>query len=110
MKRTVREDRGAWLLLKNAAVRAREIAKSLASTTAPKLPTEVVGAPGLRKSARMLPARSTTAITIGSDVEAAALCTTAWTSLCDNAVPVLAAPAAKGAVPVAAGGFPAPHS
>ncbi len=45
MKRTVRLESGAWLLLKKAAVRARATASSLLSTVSPKLPVEVTGAP-----------------------------------------------------------------
>ena len=47
MNRTVREERGAWLLVKKAAVRASPTASSSALTTAPKFPTPVVGAPAL---------------------------------------------------------------
>ena len=47
IKRTVREESGASLLLKNAPVRARETANSTVSTVAPKFPVEVVGAPVL---------------------------------------------------------------
>src|SRR5665213_905123 len=81
MNRTVREDSGAWSLLKNAAVRARETARSFASTCALKFPATRVGADGLRYTPKTLPERSTTVITmvLGS-AACAALCTSAETS------------------------------
>ena len=41
MNRTVREESGAWSLLKKAAVRARPTASSSAGTVWPKFPIEV---------------------------------------------------------------------
>ena len=46
IKRTVREESGAWSLLKNAAVRASETASSFASTWPPKFPVASAGADG----------------------------------------------------------------
>src|SRR5438034_789125 len=57
MKRTVRDDRGAWSLLKNDAVRASETAKSLALTVTPKFPITVAGASGFRTEAGTRPSR-----------------------------------------------------
>ncbi len=48
MKRTVREESGAWSLLKKLAVRARATATSFVSAGAPKLAADVAGAEGLR--------------------------------------------------------------
>ena len=65
MKRTVREESGAMLLLKKAAVRARPTARSSFAGSAF----------GLRKSASGFPARSTTAtvmLSLSSEVAAAA--------------------------------------
>src|ERR1700722_1072793 len=100
MKRTVREESGASSSLKNAAVRANETAKSLEFTVLPKSPSAVWGAPGFWKTARIRPARSTTAMTSASDTDAAAfctrLCTSAWAKVgvvvpltCDVAAAVL---------------------
>src|ERR1700730_2872790 len=83
MNRTVREESGAWSLLKKAAVRASDTASSLLSTCTPKSPVASVGAAGLRYTARMFPARSTTAITI---VLGSAACAAAWTSAVTSAV------------------------
>src|SRR5580658_7919078 len=80
MNRTVREDRGAWSLLKKAAVRAKPTASSSAGTTWPKFPIDVIGAPGVSNTARILPARSATATTIGAFTDVTAFCTTVVTS------------------------------
>src|SRR6266540_3956756 len=64
MKRTVRDDSGAWLLLKKAPVRASETARSFAFTSTPKLPGAVAGAFGFRKTPSTLPSRSVTAMTM----------------------------------------------
>ena len=78
MKRTVRDDSGAWSLLKNAAVRASPTARSSS-------PPE---APGLRKSASGLPSRSTTAIErVLSESAEAAAATMAPTSAAHSAGP-----------------------
>src|SRR5216683_1946526 len=82
MKRTVREESGAWSLLKKAAVRASDTASSLVSTCTPKFPIASVGAAGLRYTARMFPARSTTAMAI---VLGSAACAAAWTSVVTSA-------------------------
>ena len=79
-KRTVRDDSGAWSLLKNAAVLASATANSLASTTALKFATAVAGAPVFRNTPSTRPARSETAMTKGSDAEAAAALITLCTS------------------------------
>src|SRR5712692_6128120 len=82
IKRTVREESGAWSLLKKAAVRASETASSLVSTSAPKLPVDIAGAAGLRNTARMRPARSTTAMTMVVESAASApFCTNCCTSV-----------------------------
>ena len=65
LNRTVREESGAWLLLKKAAVLARPTASSSAATTWPRFPMDVVGAPAVLNTARIFPARSATATTIG---------------------------------------------
>ena len=46
MKRTVRDESGAWSLLKNAPVRASDTASSSGGTIAPKLPGTRAGADG----------------------------------------------------------------
>src|SRR5262249_30810488 len=74
-KRTVREERGAWSLLKKEAVRARATASSVVATLAPKLPAAVAGAPVFWKTARIFPPRSVTAITTGTSTATAAFCT-----------------------------------
>src|ERR1700688_1998344 len=61
MKRTVRDESGAWSLLKNAPVRARPIARSSLAPVAP----------AWRYRRSTLPARSTTAIVIGGEGGAA---------------------------------------
>src|SRR5208282_424072 len=81
MKRTVREESGAWSLLKNAAVRARATARSFALTMLPKFPVAMAGADGLRYTASGLPTRSTTAMIMVSSLAAwAAACTRLLTS------------------------------
>src|SRR5262249_31040892 len=75
-KRTVREERGAWSLLKKEAVRARATASSVVATLAPKLPVAVAGAPVFWKTARIFPPRSVTATTTGISTATAAFCTT----------------------------------
>src|SRR4029077_16856525 len=77
--RTVREESGAWSLLKKAAVRARPTANSSEGTTWPKL-TDVGGAPRVLNTARRLPARSATATTMGAFADITAFCTTVVTS------------------------------
>ena len=85
MKRTVLLVRGAWLLLKNAPVRANPTATSLLLTCWLKFPVTVGGASGLRYSASTFPARSTTAITaVVGEVAAAAARTILSTSLVVN--------------------------
>src|SRR5436190_3550760 len=74
MKRTVRDDSGAMLWLKNAAVRAVATARS----------SFVEGAPALRSTARMRPARSTTAIVTGSLIAFAAARAMVSTSAIDS--------------------------
>src|ERR1700674_1316511 len=87
MNRTVRLVKGAWLLLKNAPVRASPIARSFVSICAPKFPTEVTGMPDLRHKASKFPARSTTATTIVvGDTEFKAAFTIASTSIALNVV------------------------
>src|SRR5271156_2306199 len=81
MYRTVRDERGAWSLLKKAAVRAKPTASSVAATVLPKSPTAVVGAPGVSNTARIFPQRSTTATTMGASTASTAFCTTMATSL-----------------------------
>ena len=82
MNRTVRLVSGAWLLLKNAPVRASPMATSSALTCTLKFPVTVTGASGLWNSARTFPARSTTAMTaVVGAVAAAAACTILSTSL-----------------------------
>src|SRR6266404_580756 len=71
MKRTVRDVSGAWLLLKNAPVRARATATSFASSIMEKLPIAKLGAFGFRKTPKTFPCRSTTAMTIVSAKAAA---------------------------------------
>ena len=94
MKRTVRLESGAWLLLKKAAVRATAAASSLVSTALPKFPMEEAGAWLFRNTAKMLPWRSLTAITIpGSFTAAVALVTIARTSSEVNAALFGARPA-----------------
>src|ERR1039458_3842133 len=80
MNRTVREESGAWSLLKKAAVRANPTASSSAGTIWPKFPMEVVGAPGVSNTARIFPARSATATTMGAFTDITAFCTTVVTS------------------------------
>jgi hypothetical protein len=77
MKRTVREERGAWLWLKNAAVRATPTARSRSLT----------GAPGFSYSASTRPARSTTAMVVRSGSAFAAARTIESTSLEASEVP-----------------------
>src|ERR1700693_1672650 len=85
MDRTVRLVRGAWLLLKNAPVRASPIARSFVSIGMPKFPEEVMGMPDLRHKASRFPARSTTATTIVvGDAEVDAALTIASTSAAVN--------------------------
>src|SRR5271155_1816436 len=80
MNRTVREESGAASLLKKAAVRAKAAASSSAGTMLPKFPNDVVGAWDVLNTARMFPARSATATTIGAFTEFTALCTIVFTS------------------------------
>lgn len=81
MYRTVRDDSGAWSLLKYAAVRASETAKSPVGTVEPKFPVEFTGMLGPSYTARMRPNRSTTAIAIVVvSAVAAAACTIMSTS------------------------------
>src|SRR5580692_9638725 len=80
MNRTVREESGAWSLLKKAAVRANPTASSSDGTTKLKFPTDVVGAPGVLNTARIFPARSATATTMGAFTDSTAFCTTVCTS------------------------------
>src|SRR5450432_3238364 len=85
MNRTVLLVKGAWLLLKNAPVRASPTATSLLLTCWPKFPVTVGGASGLHYSATTFPARSTTAITaVAGEVAAAAARTMMSTSLAVN--------------------------
>lgn len=79
MNRTVREESGAWSLLKKAAVRAKPTAKSRADIGWPRF-VSAVGAPGVSNMARIFPARSTTATTMGAFTEVTAFCTMAVTS------------------------------
>src|SRR6476469_3730177 len=102
MKRTVREDRGAWSLLKNAAVRASDTASSSLSTMLPKFPTvrDPRGALLAKKVSSTAPVRSTTAITSAEFTELAACLTTVCTSsavswestVAGGGAPVLLAP------------------
>src|SRR5882672_12556344 len=69
MKRTVREESGAWLLLKNAPVRANATATSFAFCSWPKFPAAVAGAFCVRNTPSTKPARSTTATTISTSRE-----------------------------------------
>jgi hypothetical protein len=80
MNRTVREESGAWSLLKKAAVRAKLTASSFAGTITPKFPADIVGAPVVLNTARMFPARSATATTIGTFTDKTEFCTTLVTS------------------------------
>src|SRR5580658_1869670 len=80
MNRTVREESGAWSLLKKAAVRANPAATSPAAIGWPKFPIAVVGAPGVSNTARIFPARSATATTMGAFTDITAFCTTLVTS------------------------------
>ena len=80
MKRTVREESGAWSLLKKAAVRAKPAARSSDEIVWPKFPIDVVGAPGVSNTARTFPARSATATTMGAFTDRTAFCTTLVTS------------------------------
>src|SRR6266853_2894154 len=85
MNRTVRLVNGAWLLLKNAPVRASPSAKSFVSIGMLKFPAAIAGASGLRHRASGFPARSTTATTIVvGDTEVNAACTIASTSAALN--------------------------
>src|SRR5436190_24395926 len=95
MKRTVRDDSGAMLWLKNAAVRAVATARS----------SFVEGAPALRSTARMRPARSTTAIVTGSLIAFAAARAMVSTSAIDSEPK---APAPSSHVAGVAGGGAAP--
>src|SRR5204862_5536292 len=97
MKRTVRDDSGAMLWLKNAAVRAVATARS----------SFVEGAPALRSTARMRPARSTTAIVTGSLIAFAAARAMVSTSAIDSE-PKAPAPSSHVAG-VAGGGAPPPR-
>lgn len=86
MNRTVREDSGAWSLLKNAPVRARETASSSGGVAAPKFPGNEAGTAGCLYTARMRPSLSTTAIVIALDCAAlAATCISICTSACVSA-------------------------
>src|ERR1700684_2387670 len=80
MKRTVREESGAWSLRNKAAVRARLTASSSAGTVWPKFSIEAVGAPGVSNTARIFPARSATATTMGAFTDVTAFWTTLVTS------------------------------
>ena len=86
MNRTVREERGAASLLKKAAVRANATASSSAGSTSPKFPVPVGGALGVSNTARTVPARSTTATTMGEFTDVTAFCTTFITSAALNGV------------------------
>src|ERR1700693_2379948 len=80
INRTVREESGAWSLLKKAAVRAKPTASSSAATTWPKFPIAVVGAPAVSNTARIFPARSATATTMGAFTAITVFSTTLVTS------------------------------
>ena len=87
MYRTVREDSGAWSLLKYAAVLASETARSVVFTMCPKLLADCAGADGPCHTARITPKRSTTAIVSEAEFPVvAAACTSKLTSLAVNEV------------------------
>src|ERR1700722_11087984 len=83
MNLTVREESGAWSLLKNAPVRARDTASSSEGMAVPKFPGTVAGAEGPLYTPSIRPRRSTTAIALESESAAVAaastsICTSAW--------------------------------
>src|SRR5882672_7002963 len=80
MYRTVREESGAWLLLKNPAVRASATATSFVSACMLKFAVDIAGLPGLSYTASILPRRSVTATASGTLTDEAASFTTIRTS------------------------------
>src|SRR5216684_103595 len=80
MNLTVRDESGAWSLLKNAPVLASATATSLEFCTDPKFPAVVAGAFCVRNTPKTNPARSTTATAMSTFTELTAACTIFWTS------------------------------
>ena len=80
MKRTVRDESGASLLLKNDAVRASATASSLVLTVVLKSPCDVAGEPGFTYTPKMFPPRSVMAMVTAAAVDFAAFCAMACTS------------------------------
>src|ERR1700723_206520 len=81
INRTVRDESGAWSLLKKAPVRARFTASSSEGIAVPKFPGSIAGADIPLYTASTRPSRSTTAMTISSDcATVAAACTIIVTS------------------------------